>query len=319
MFRFRIVPDNTKIQFMKGRIAGLAVSAVLSLASLVLWYHPGLSYGVDFQGGIIFEVRTQQPADFANIRSALSPLNLGEVGLQQLGSQNDFLIRLEQQRGGEEAQQKAITEVRNTLTKAVPGTEFRRVEAVGATISQELWNNGMLAMGLALVAMLAYIAFRFQWQFGVGAVATLILDVTKIVGVYAVTQLPFNLTSIAAILTIMGFSINDKVVVYDRVRENLRKYKSMPLRQLIDQSINETLNRTINTSLTTFLATLPLAIFGGESVQGFAIVILIGIVIGTSSSIFIAAPILLFLGENRLRREAAPPAAPPGGAAAKKA
>jgi preprotein translocase subunit SecF len=176
----------------------------------------------------------------------------------------------------------------------------------------------MLAMGLALVAMLAYIAFRFQWQFGVGAVATLILDVTKIVGVYAVTQLPFNLTSIAAILTIMGFSINDKVVVYDRVRENLRKYKSMPLRQLIDLSINETLNRTINTSLTTFLATLPLAIFGGESVQGFAIVILIGIVIGTSSSIFIAAPILLFLGENRLRREAPAPAAPPPGAAVKK-
>ena len=321
MFRFRIVPDNTKIQFMKGRIAGLVVSAVLSIASLVLWYHPGLSYGVDFQGGIIFEVRQQEPADFARIRSTLSPLNLGEVGLQQLGSPQDFLIRLEQQRGGEEAQQKAITEVRSTLTKAFPSTEFRRVEAVGATISEELWHNGMLAMGLALVAMLAYIAFRFQWQFGVGAVATLILDVTKIVGVYAVTQLPFNLTSIAAILTIMGFSINDKVVVYDRVRENLRKYKSLPLRQLIDLSINETLNRTINTSLTTFLATLPLAIFGGESVQGFAIVILIGIVIGTSSSIFIAAPILLFLGENRLRREAAPaapPAAPPPGAAAKK-
>jgi preprotein translocase subunit SecF len=317
MFRFRIVPDNTKIQFMKGRVAGLVVSAVLSVASLILWYHPGLSYGVDFQGGIIFEVRTQQPADFGKIRSTLSPLDLGEVGLQQVGSPNDVLIRLEQQRGGEEAQQKAITAVRNTLTKAIPGTEFRRVESVGATISEELWHNGMLAMGLALVAMLAYIAFRFQWQFGVGAVATLILDVTKIVGVYAVTQLPFNLTSIAAILTIMGFSINDKVVVYDRVRENLRKYKSMPLRQLIDLSINETLNRTINTSLTTFLATLPLAIFGGDSVQGFAIVILIGIVIGTSSSIFIAAPILLFLGENRLRREPVPAVSPPGAAAKK--
>jgi preprotein translocase subunit SecF len=317
MFRFRIVPDNTKIQFMKGRIAGLVTSAVLSIASLILWYHPGLSYGVDFQGGIIFEVRTTEPADFAKIRSSLGSLNLGEVGLQTIGAANDVLIRLEQQRGGEEAQQKAITAVRTNLTQALPGTEFRRVEAVGATISQELWHNGMLAMGLALVAMLAYIAFRFQWQFGVGAVATLILDVTKIVGVYAVTQLPFNLTSIAAILTIMGFSINDKVVVYDRVRENLRKYKSMPLRQLIDQSINETLNRTINTSLTTFLATLPLAIFGGESVQGFAIVILIGIVIGTSSSIFIAAPILLFLGENRLRREAPHPAAPAGTAAKK--
>jgi preprotein translocase subunit SecF len=317
MFRLRLVPDNTKIPFMRGRIAGLVVSAVLSLASLALYFYPGLNYGVDFQGGILFEVRTPQAADFGKIRSTLAPLNLGEVGLQDLGTPQDFLVRLEQQQGGEEAQQRAVAAVRNALTQAFPGTEFRRVEAVGATVSEELWHNGMLAMGLALVAMLAYIAFRFQWQFGVGAVATLILDVTKIVGVYAVLQLPFNLTSIAAILTIMGFSINDKVVVYDRVRENLRKYKSMPLRQLIDLSINETLNRTINTSVTTFLSTLPLAVFGGEAVQGFAVVILIGIVIGTSSSIFIAAPILLFLGENRLRRGTTLPEQPAMAAAKK--
>lgn len=316
MFRLRLVPDNTKIPFMRGRIAGLVTSAVLSLASLVLYFHPGLNYGIDFRGGIVFEVRTPEPADFTKIRSVLGDLHLGEVGLQDLGSQQDVLIRLEQQEGGEEGQQRAVAAVRNALSQAMPGIDFRRVEAVGATVSEELWYNGMLAMGLALVAMLAYIAFRFQWQFGVGAVATLILDVTKIVGVYAILQFPFNLTSIAAILTIMGFSINDKVVVYDRMRENLRKYKTMPLRQLIDLSINETLNRTINTSLTTFLATLPLAIFGGESVQGFAIVILIGLVIGTSSSIFIAAPILLFLGENRLRR--GPASAEPAMAEAKK-
>lgn len=316
MLRLRLVPDNTKIPFMRGRIAGLVTSAVLSLASLVLYFHPGLNYGIDFRGGIVFEVRTPGPADFGKIRSVLGDLRLGEVGLQDLGSPQDVLIRLEQQEGGEEGQQRAVGAVRNALTQAIPDTEFRRVEAVGATVSEELWYNGMMAMGLALVAMLVYIAFRFQWQFGVGAVATLILDVTKIVGVYAVLQFPFNLTSIAAILTIMGFSINDKVVVYDRMRENLRKYKTMPLRQLIDLSINETLNRTINTSLTTFLATLPLAVFGGESVQSFAIIILIGLVIGTSSSIFIAAPILLFLGENRLRR--GPASAEPAIAEAKK-
>jgi preprotein translocase SecF subunit len=156
--------------------------------------------------------------------------------------------------------------------------------------------------------MFAYITFRFEWPFAVGAIVTMFLDLTKTVGFLALTGFEFNLTSIAAILTIMGFSINDKVVVYDRVRENLRKYKTMPLRQLIDLSINETLNRTINTSITVFLSTLPLALFGGEAVQGFAIVLLFGIVLATSSSIFIAAPILLFLGENRLRRATAAPA-----------
>ena len=173
---------------------------------------------------------------------------------------------------------------------------------MGATVSNELFRNGMTAMGLALVAMLAYIAFRFQWPFGVGAVTTLVLDVTKMIGFFVLIHMQFNLTSIAAILTVMGYSINDKVVVYDRVRENLRKYKAMPLRQLIDLSINETLNRTINTSFTTFLATLPLALVASGAVQEFAVVILFGIVVGTSSSIFIAAPILLFLGENKLRR-----------------
>jgi preprotein translocase subunit SecF len=302
MFRLRFVPDNTKIQFMKGRIIGLVVSAVLSTASILLFFYPGLNYGIDFRGGISIEARTQGPADFAALRSQINALHLGEAQLQQFGTPQDVLIRLERQPGGEEAQQKAVEAVRQLLTTKFPGTEIRQVEAVGATVSGELFRSGMIALGLALVAMLVYIWFRFEWQFGVGAVVTLILDVTKTVGFFVITGLQFNLTSLAAILTIMGYSINDKVVVYDRVRENLRKYKSMPLRQLIDLSINETLNRTINTSFTTFLATIPLALVATGAVQEFAIVILFGIVIGTSSSIFIAAPILLFLGENRLRR-----------------
>jgi preprotein translocase subunit SecF len=309
MYRLRFVPDKTNIQFMKGRIAGLVVSAILSTASLILFFHPGMNYGIDFKGGILIEAKTSGPADFSALRSTIDGLGFGEAQLQQFGGPSEILIRLEEQKGGDAAQQSAADTVRKTLQEKFPGTEIQRAEAVGATVSDELFWNGMLAMGLALVAMLAYIAFRFQWPFGVGAVTTLVLDVTKLVGFFVITNMQFNLTSIAAILTVMGFSINDKVVVYDRVRENLRKYKTMPLRQLIDLSINETLNRTINTSTTTFLATLPLALFASGTVQDFAFVILIGIVIGTSSSIFIAAPILLFLGENRLRRGAPAPAA----------
>ena len=173
-------------------------------------------------------------------------------------------------------------------------------------VSSELFRDGLLALGISLLMILAYIWFRFEWEFAVGAVATLILDTTKAIGFLALTRIEFDLVMVAAILTVIGYSTNDKVVVYDRVRENLRKYKTMPLRQLIDLSINETLNRTLGTSMTVFLASLPLALFGNESISGFAWVMLFGIVVGTSSSIFIAAPILLFLGENRLRRDNAP-------------
>jgi preprotein translocase subunit SecF len=310
MFRLRLVPDNTRFQFMRARYLGLAISAALSLISLVLFFYPGMNYGIDFDGGIVFEVRMAEAAEFPAIRSAIDELGLGHAQLQEFGSKQDVLIRLGSQGADDTAAQRAVEKVRMAFSEKFPGSEIRRVEAVGATVSTELFRDGMTAMGLALVAMLIYIWFRFEWQFGVGAVATLVLDVTKTIGFYVITDLQFNLTSIAAILTIMGFSINDKVVVYDRVRENLRKYKAMPLRQLIDLSINETLNRTINTSVTIFLSTVPLALIGGESVQSFAIVLLFGVVLATSSSIFIAAPILLLLGENKLRRKIEPAAAP---------
>ena len=202
----------------------------------------------------------------------------------------------------------------------MPGITIMRADAVGASVSAELFRHGLMALGISLLMILVYIWFRFEWQFAVGAVVTLILDVTKAIGFLAMTRIDFDLVMVAAILTILGYSTNDKVVVYDRVRENLRKYKTMPLRELIDLSINETLNRTLGTSMTVFLASLPLALFGGSRRSpGFAWVMLFGIVVGTSSSIFIAAPILLFLGEHRLRRESSAPAtatartAPPGG------
>jgi preprotein translocase SecF subunit len=304
--RFRLVPDNTRIQFMRGRFMGLLVSAILSTASVVLFFYPGLNLGIDFSGGVVMEVRTDGPADFAKIHAALSSEHIPEQGVQRFGDASEVLIRLGAQ-STEAGTQAAVARVREALEKGLPGARIVRTDAVGASVSAELFRNGLLALGISLLMILFYIWFRFEWQFAVGAVVTLILDVTKAIGFLALTRIDFDLVMVAAILTILGYSTNDKVVVYDRVRENLRKYKSMPLRELIDLSINETLNRTLGTSMTVFLASLPLALFGGESISGFAWVMLFGIVVGTSSSIFIAAPILLFLGEHRLRRDAAAP------------
>jgi preprotein translocase SecF subunit len=305
---FRLVPDHTTIHFMRGRFMGLIVSAVLSTASVVLFFYPGLNLGIDFSGGVVMEVRTQGPADFAQIRTALSAEHVPEQGVQRFGDPSEVLIRLGAQ-PSEHSTQAAVARVRAALEKGVPGASIQRTDAVGASVSAELFRNGLLALGISLLMILVYIWFRFEWQFAVGAVVTLVLDITKAIGFLAVTRIEFDLVMVAAILTILGYSTNDKVVVYDRVRENLRKYKSMPLRELIDLSINETLNRTLGTSMTVFLASLPLALFGGESISGFAWVMLFGIVVGTSSSIFIAAPILLFLGEHRLRRETTAPVA----------
>jgi preprotein translocase SecF subunit len=265
---------------------------------------------------VVIEIQTNGPADFAQIRSALAAEHVPDQGVQRFGGDNDVLIRLGAPHD-EQSTQALVSRVRAALEKGVPGAKIQRTDAVGASVSAELFRNGLLALGISLVMILVYIWFRFEWQFAVGAVVTLVLDVTKAIGFLALTRIEFDLVMVAAILTILGYSTNDKVVVYDRVRENLRKYKSMPLRDLIDLSINETLNRTLGTSMTVFLASLPLALFGGESISGFAWVMLFGIVVGTSSSIFIAAPILLFLGEHRLRRDAAAPASAKSGAAAR--
>ncbi len=300
MFRLKLVPQVTNIQFIKIRHLTFFGSVFLNIAAVVLFFTAGLNYGIDFRGGTMIELSTQTAADLGKIREIVSSLDIGDVQAQTFGADNTVLIRLEQNDSGEAAQQQVVTNVKATLDKEYGSPiTYRRVELVGPKVSGELVEAGMLAIVLAAGAMLVYVWFRFEWQFGVGSVIALVHDVAATVGIFSLLQLEFNLSIIAAILTIVGYSMNDTVVVYDRVRENLRKFKKMPLGELINQSINETLSRTIMTSATTFIAMLALFIFGGEVMRGFTFAMLWGIFIGTYSSIFIAAPFLLWVGVKR--------------------
>ncbi len=303
LFRMKLIPDGTSIQFMKARFMGLAFSAILSFASVALFAYPGLNYGVDFKGGIQLEVATSSRTDLATLRDGLNALHLGDVALQEYGGASNVLVRVEPQ-GGDADQRAAVAQIRRKIGEIAPGSKIERVDVVGPRVSGELATTGVLAVVLASLAMLVYIWARFEWPFAVGAIATLVLDVTKTVGFFALTGIEFNLTAIAALLTLIGYSVNDKVVVYDRMRENMRLYKSIPLRELIDRSINETLGRSLYTSVTALISLLPMAIWGGSAVESFAVPMVFGIVVAASSSVFIAAPILLFLGDWRKRRRA---------------
>ncbi len=305
LFGSSFIPDGTAIPFMRGRFVGIAFSALLSISSIGLFIFPGLNYGVDFKGGLQMEVAMTAPADLSTLRGKLNGLGLGDVALQEVGNNSRVLIRAERQPGGDIAQTAALQKIKYELLKLDKGASIERTEVIGPKVSSELAMAGYLSVGLASLAMLVYIWARFEWPFAVGAIATLVLDVTKTIGFFALTGVEFNLTAIAALLTLIGYSVNDKVVVYDRMRENMRLYKKMPLRELIDRSINETLGRSLYTSVTAFLALLPLAIWGGSAVESFALPMVFGIVIAASSSVFIAAPILLFLGDWRTRRELA--------------
>jgi SecD/SecF fusion protein len=307
LFGFKLILDGTSIPFMRGRFFGIGFSAVLSIASVILFFNPGLNYGVDFKGGLQMEIATSKQPDIGAWRKSFDSLNLGEIALQEADGGKNVLIRAERQPGGETAQTAALQKIRAAVVTQDAGATVERTEVVGPKVSGELAYAGVLAVVLASIAMLIYIWIRFEWPFAVGAIATLILDVTKTIGFFALTGLEFNLTAIAALLTLIGYSVNDKVVVYDRMRENMRLYKKMPLREMIDRSINETLARSLYTSVTAFLAMLPMAVWGGSAVESFAIPMVFGILIAASSSVFIAAPILLFLGDWRARRAARQP------------
>jgi SecD/SecF fusion protein len=295
-----LIPD---FQFMRARFLGIAVSLILSAISVGVFVKPGLNYGVDFTGGIMIETSLPSTTDMAQLRRGLEGLGVGEVSLQQVAGSSALLVRIEQPSTADGARSGQIAEQAKAAIAAIePEARFDRVDIVGPKISAELADSGVLAVLLASVAMLIYIWARFEWHFAIGAIVTLVLDITKVIGFFALTGLEFNLTAIAAVLTLIGYSVNDKVVVYDRMRENLALHPQQPLRALIDRSINETLARSLYTSATALLAMLPMAIWGGAAVQSFAIPMVFGIVIAASSSIFIAAPILLFLGDWRNRR-----------------
>ena len=292
----QLVPPDTKIPFMAMHKVNFAISAVMIVASILLIAFKGLNYGIDFKGGILVEVRTSGPADLAQMRATLDEAGLGEVSLQNFGEANDVLIRLERQEGGETAQQAAVDKVKAALG---PGLRYERVEVVGPQVSRELLRDGTIALVAALAAIFVYIAFRFEWQFGAAAIVAELHDVLSTAGLFALLGLEFNLTTVAALMTLAGYSINDTVVVFDRVRENLRKYKKMPLRELLDLTVNQTLSRTIMTSATTLLAVLALYFFGGHVLRGFSIAMIWGVLVGTYSSIFVAAALLLYLRPDR--------------------
>lgn len=300
-FPIRLIPGKTNINFMKMKWLAMGASVLFILATVVLVLTRGLNFGIDFTGGVVIEIRTKEVVNIADFRASLSKYpELGEINVQNFGSANDILLRIQPQDVADGEQLKAVNHVKEILANEIKSEiEYRKVDYVGPQVGKELVFSGVLALVLALAAMMVYIWFRFEWQFGLGGIFALFHDAVVTVGFYCITGLEFDLTSIAAILTIIGYSINDSVVIYDRIRENLRKYKKMPLEELINLSVNETLSRTILTSSTTIITLISLVFLGGEVIQGFCLAMLFGIVVGTYSSIYISAPVLVFINPRK--------------------
>jgi len=298
MWTLKLVPKKTAIGFIQHRLMAFIISALLMVASFVTLATNGLNFGIDFRGGTLIEVSADSEIDIAALRGRLAVLDLGEVQIQSFGAPTDALVRVSEDEGATstEGDLNAVEAIRQDLTDDF---EIRRVEVVGPQVSAELINKGIMAVLVAISSMLIYIWFRFEWQFSVGAVLALVHDVTLTLGIFSALQLDFNLSILAAVLTIVGYSMNDTVVVYDRVRENLRKFKKMPLAELLDVAINETLSRTVMTSVTTLLALVALYVLGGEVIRGFTFAMIWGVLVGTYSSIFIASPLLMALGVKR--------------------
>jgi preprotein translocase subunit SecF len=296
---FRPVPDGTNYPFVQWSRYGYILSGVLCALSILLFAFKGLNYGIDFKGGTVLNARTQGVAQIEEIRSKLNGLDLGDVEVQEFGGPSDVLIRLEAQSGGEEAETQAQLKVREALGSEV---QILGTETVGAKVSGELTEQAILAVLISIVGVLIYLWFRFEWQYAVGAVISLLHDVLLSIGLFSLIGLEFNLNIIAAILTIIGYSLNDTVVNFDRVREFMRKYKSMNIADLLDFSINSVLPRTLLTSVCTLIALLSLYIFGGEVIRGFAFAMIWGVFVGTYSSVFVAVPILMIYGLSRDRK-----------------
>jgi len=292
----KLVPDNTNLDFMRWRNLALILSIIATVASLALVGVKGLNLGVDFIGGQMIRTTFAQPVDVEQLRSRVGALGVGEASIQEFGGPRSYQIRLPRPEGGEAAANAVASQVRGMLQQQYQGARIDAVETVSGKVSEELATDGALAIALAMLGIAVYIWFRFEWQFGVGALATLFHDVSMIFGFFAITQYQVDLNIVAAFLAIVGYSLNDTVVIYDRIRENLRKYRKMAIVPLLNLSLNETLSRTIVTSLSIMLALGMLLIFGPDVIFGLTLAILLGTFIGTYSSIYISAPILVWLG-----------------------
>ena len=302
MALLKLVKSGTDIKFTRQRIAAFAISGLLILASLTQLGLSGLNFGIDFTGGTLVEVQTKGPADIADLRQRFSTLDLGSVSIQEFGAEDEVLIRIPQQDNAEEQNQTELLEiVKGAIDEVV--AEYRRVEFVGPQVGDELIETGIKAVIFSLLGILLYIWIRFEWQFGIAAVGALIHDTILTLGFFAFTQVEFNLSTVAAVLMIAGYSINDTVVVFDRVRENLRKFKRKVLGDVFDLSINQMLARTLMTSVTTLLALVALWFFGGEVIRGFIATLIFGVVVGTYSSVYVATPLLLYIQPETLRPE----------------
>jgi preprotein translocase subunit SecF len=292
---FKLIPDNTNIPFLKYRNVAMGLSIILIIASIVLVTVRGFNLGIDFVGGQSVRVEFKQAVQAEDLRHRIAALGLGEPTIQEYGSAREFGIRTPLPDGGNDAAEKAATKIRATIEQAYPGAHVGAVESVSGKVSNELFRTGFTALALAMVGITLYIWFRFEWQFGVGALFALFHDVVLTLGFFALTQLEFDLNVVAAILTIIGYSLNDTIVVYDRIREDLRKYRKMAIPELLDLSVNETLSRTVVTSLSIAMVLAVLLVLGPDVIFGFTASMLLGIVVGTFSSIYVAAPILLWL------------------------
>ena len=293
----KIVKLDTSINFLSKTKLFVSLSLIFVIASIFLLFSRGLNFGIDFNGGTLIEVqKISGNADVSEMRSRLGQLDLGNIQLQEFGKKTDLLIRVEQLSDEEGAQQAIIAKISEVVGMDY---EVRRIEVVGPKVSAELIKKGIIAVISAVISVLIYIWFRFEWQFGIGAIFALVHDIIITIGVFSMFQLEFNLSIIAALLTIVGYSLNDTVVIYDRIREELRKYKKMPIIELINQALNLTLSRTLMTSITTLLALFSLYLFGGEVIKGFTFAMIWGVLIGTYSSIFVASPILIGLNIKR--------------------
>lgn len=291
----RIVPNHTEIPFIRWRRFSFAISAVLSILALVLFFTHGLNFGIDFKGGAVMQVAAKSGhADIHAMRTTISGLGLGEVQLQEVGNGGQVIIRVAEQPGGDEAQQVAANKIRAVLGDSYT---YEKIEVIGPRVSQELVTQGILGVFAAVIGILIYLWFRFDWQFAVGAMIANLHDIVLTIGFMCLTQIDFDLTSIAALMTILGYSLNDTVVIYDRIRELLRKYKKRPIEELLDEAINSTLSRSVITHVTVTLALLALLFFGGPAIHSFTATMIFGVVlVGTYTSIFIASPILIYLG-----------------------